>query len=415
MNGQTLSAAPGRTRLPIFDQWRIRWPLGKNQATRRRRRTLARWLVCILLGLAGGWVTGSTLFAQDEQPAGATPTAPGQEGNPAATTRRELVEPAERVQVRRVKVNFFINTLHTIDDETGSYVVDFWLDLYWRDPAVAGTTVDDVDPALLWNPQIKALNASELTVLYQAHLDSFEPDTNVHLSQRLVGVFRNRFDLQRFPFDRQWLVITLESSDFDSNRLLFDFMGADQPILYAEKPFTFPLPLGKYISTELALPEWMPTAANVIQQIHVLPYDKSSWAQLRIEIQLARQAWPYVLKIMLVFVLLMLLGATVFALPLTELRYRLPAFLLLLLATITFDFTRLQSSPQLAYLTLLDQQALLCYLLLGLTMSAVVMISALHNRGLSVQAERLNRWAIMGYSLLVILVNLGLGWYGWGG
>ncbi|MEZ4734829.1 MAG: hypothetical protein R3E79_47660 [Caldilineaceae bacterium] len=372
-------------------------------------RQIWRWGMFLLIGWTLLWINGdmaaSTARAQGEQP---TATTPAEQSGTAAVT-------AESVQVRRVKVNFFINSIHTIDDENGSYAIDFWLDLFWRDPALEGKTVDDVDPARLWNPQVEAINSTDLTVLYQSYADSFEPDTNVYLSQRLVGTFTNVFNLRRFPFDRQRLVIALESSDFDSNRLLFDFMDANQAIIYSEKPFTFPLPIGKYISTEFALGEWSLTEANVVQQLHVLPYDKSTWAQLRIELQLQRHFQSYVLKIMLVFVFIMGLGATVFAIKLSELRYRLLAFFMLLLTAVTFDFTRLQRSPRTAYLTLLDLQALLCYFVLGIAILAVVLIALRNKSGAAVQAERLNRWVAVGYGVTIVLINLGLSWYGWRG
>ncbi len=361
--------------------------------------------LCILLWTqGGGWRPAS---AQQDPPADTT-TAPTTQGQATTVT-------AESVQARRVKVNFFINTIDNIDDESGRYTIDFWLDLFWRDPALEGKTVDQVDPASLWNPQIQTLNANDLTVLYQSYTDSFEPETNVYLSQRLVGTFTSDFDLSRFPFDHQQLEIQIESSEFDSNQLLFDFLGADQAIIYAEKPFTFPLPINKYISTEFALRNWLLTTANVVQQIHVLPYDKSSWAQFRVELQIARQARPYVLKIMLVFVLIMVLGATVFAINLQELRYRLLVLFMLLLTAITFDFTRLQASPRVAYLTVLDLHALFCYFGLALAIGAVVLIALQNKKGPTAASERFNRWATIGYCLLILLINLGLGWYGTGG
>jgi hypothetical protein len=351
-------------------------------------------------------VTGVAVVRAQEEPATANP--PAAQGQATSVT-------AENVQVRRVKVNFFINSIHAIDDQSGSYAVDFWLDLFWRDPALEGQSVAEVEPALLWNPKIQALNATDLTVLYESYADSFEPDTNVYLSQRLVGTFTSPFDLSRFPFDRQQLAIQLESGEFDSNRLLFDFLGADQAIIYSETPFAFALPLGKYVSTEFALRDWLLTTAQVVQQIHVLPYDKSSWAQFRIELQIERQSRPYVLKIMLVFILIMILGATVFAINMRELRYRLLALFLLLLTAITFDFTRLQVSPRTAYITLLDLQALLCYLLLSLAIGAVVLIAWQNKRGSTTLPRLLNIGATIGYIGLVVLLNLALGWYGSGG
>lgn len=375
-----------------------------GQWTRQRRWwRLTLPLVIALLWLALGGQAPRARAQQD------LPTDEGQ-GSAAPTSSTTVT--AERVQVRRVKVNFFINSIHHIDNEKGAYVVDFWLDLFWRDPALEGKTVSEVDPAQLWDPFVTPINANDLTVLYRSYTDSFEPDTNVYLSQRLVGTFTNNFDLHRFPFDRQTLVMTLESNEYGSNNLLFDFLGADQAIIYSENPFTFPLPTGKYLSTEFDPGEWTLTTANVVQQIHVFPYDKSTWAQFRIELQIERQARPYVIKIMLVFLLIMVLGATVFAMPVAELRYRLLTLFMLLLTAVTFNFTRLQASPRVPYLTILDLQALLSYLVLGVAIGAVVFVALQQRSGKATSATRLNQGAVLIYGLLVLAINLGLIWYG---
>lgn len=393
------SATLNRTsmRMPVFFgavvTQRFCWP-----------QSVAVCLLTLVVWLGGARPT--PLWAQQDQPTQTPPAAEPATANAGA---------AAAIQVRRVKVNFFINSIHALDDETGSYVVDFWLDLYWADPALNGKTVDDVNPAMLWNPQVAALNSNNLTTLYTSYADSFEPDTNVYLSQRLVGTFTSAFDLHRFPFDQQQLELQFESNEFDSNRLLFDFLGADQEIIYSEQPYSFPLPLGKYISPEFSLRNWLLTGADVVQQIHVLPYDKSSWAQFRIEIQIERQSRPYVLKIILVFGLLMTLGATVFVINLSELRYRLLAFFMLLMTAVTFDFTRLQVSPHAPYLTLLDLVALLTYCLFGVAIGLVVLIAIQNKRGALVQAERLNLLAVGVYCLLMLLISVGLGWYGLAG
>ncbi|MEM7125875.1 MAG: hypothetical protein AAF702_06090 [Chloroflexota bacterium] len=321
---------------------------------------------------------------------------------------------SDNVRIRRVKANFYINSIHSIDDARGTYAIDFWLDLFWNDPALGGNTVDEVDPSLFWNPKIHALNSNDLVVLFQSYSDSFEPDTNIYFSQRLVGTFQSEFDLSRFPFDSQLLMIQIESQEFDSNRLLFDFLGSDQEIIYSERPFRFPIPMGKYISPEFELPGWSITSSNVIQQIHVLPYDKSSWAQFRIEIQIKRIWRSFVLKMMLVFALIMLLGTAVFTINVGDSRYRLLALFTLLLTAITFDFTRLQHSPLVTTITLLDLQALLSYVVLSLAISAVVAIGILNRQGVSA-TQRLNMGMAIGYGTLVLLINIGLFWYGAGG
>jgi hypothetical protein len=77
--------------------------------------------------------------AAPEEPA-AEPTAPPEQ--PAPAPARSPAQPVGTQAPRRVKINFFINSLGEINDEANTYVVDMYLDLYWLDPALEGKTVE---------------------------------------------------------------------------------------------------------------------------------------------------------------------------------------------------------------------------------------------------------------------------------
>jgi len=177
-------------------------------------------------------------------------------------------------------VNFFINSIRAINDEAGTYEIDFWLELFWQDSALEGTVIEDIRPEQLWDPKIEAINGQALTLLYKGYDNSFEPDTNIALYQRLSGTFYQKFNLEKFPFDQQWMSIDLESSEYPSNRLLLDFIDLDQATVYTEQASVYPIPIGKFVSSDVSLGEWSIAEAQIAQQIHVLSYDKSSWAQM---------------------------------------------------------------------------------------------------------------------------------------
>jgi len=320
-------------------------------------------------------------------------------------------EIAENFQTRRVKVNFFINSIRAINDEAGTYEMDFWLELFWQDSALEGQVIEDIPIEKLWDPKIQAINGQAVEVLYRNYDNSFEPDTNVALYQHLAGTFHHAFDLGRFPFDQQWITIELESSELTSNRLLLDFIDLTQAVVYSEQPSIHPISTGKFVSSDVSMGEWSMAGGQVVQQIHVLPYDKSSWAQMRIEIQIVRNYRPYVLKIMLVLFFVMLLGIAIFFVDLQELRYRLLILFTLLLAVVTFDFTRLQSMPRVAYLTLIDVQVLLCYLLMLLIAGVILGTKLLARRGYEQRAGQVNRFALIAYGLFLLSINIGLWFY----
>ncbi|MEM7531896.1 MAG: hypothetical protein AAF639_06965 [Chloroflexota bacterium] len=337
---------------------------------------------------------------------------------------------ANRSTPPRVKLSFFINSITNIDEVAGLYGIDFWLTLYWSDPALNSKPVEEVDTSQLWNPKIRVTNMESQEIIVEEYENSFEPETNVSLTYRFDGIYKSDFDLRKFPFDTHTMMLSFESSEFDSNRLVFDFLHIDQEIIYREEPLETQVALGKYLSPEVALIGWsfVEGSAQIVQQIHVLAYDKSSWAQFRIEVDIERDSRPYVLKMMLVIFLFMLLGGAVFFIDVGEIRYRLLALLMLLLTAITFDFTRLQNTPLTTALTILDIQVLLCYFVFVIAALMMILIKRLERREASANNAgqhnhsksselfpitiRLNWFFLTGYIVLVLISHIGLGVYG---
>ena len=313
---------------------------------------------------------------------------------------------------RRVKVNFFINSIRHIDSSAGTYDIDMYLDLYWYDPALEGTTVEQVDPATLWDPQIELVNAQTNTILFQMYASSLEAETNVRSSYRIIGTYIGRFDLHKFPFDQQTLVITMSSFTHDSSEVLFDFLTLDQPIMPSEKPYVQIIPLGKYVTPDLTLDEWNLEDARIVQQIKLLEYDKSTWSQFHIELPLTRHGLSYLWRIVAVLILLMVLAWGVLLLEVSELRFRLLVLFTLLLAVVIFDFATAALRPKVAYLTLIDLYFIAAYALFAI-IAALVFLSHLGEQtNRFTLVNQLNRLALIAYPILLIGVNLALFWYG---
>jgi hypothetical protein len=360
-------------------------PYAQQQGGALSRRRLSHLLLALFLITLFGGQTLPLVAAPDPQ----TATAP-----------------------RRVKVNFFINAIRHIDSNAGAYEVDLYLDLYWLDSALGRKTVEEVDPATLWNPQLELVNAQESKILFQIYASSLEADTNVRASYRIVGTYIGRFDLHKFPFDQQTLVITLSSFNYDSRELLFDFLTLDQPVVPSEKPYVQSIPLGKYVAPDLHLDEWQIDGVRIVQQIKLLEYDKSTWSQFHIEVPLTRQSSAYLWRIVAVVFLLIFLTWGVLLIEPGELRFRLLVLFTLLLATITFDYATVTLRPQAAYLTVIDLYFVAAYFFF--TLVALVVFGAFlgeqnNQPGL---VSRINRLALWLYLPLALVVTGAIFWYG---
>lgn len=348
------------------------------------------WLVCLQPTIAQAQDTTAVTTSQ--------PADPGTENGISVS------------ELRRVKINFFINSISHVDDEAGSYALGCYLDFYWFEPALEGKQLADVDQTTLWDPQIEPINTQDFKLLGRTYSSSLEPRTNLRLSYRLIGTFYNEFDLHSFPFDQQIFTFQIESGEFDSSQLLFDFAAIDALTVYGDNPVVNSVPKGKYLAPDLHVPEWTLGDVQVVQQIHVLPYDKSNWAQFRVDILATRQSLSYLWRVFLELILVQTLFWSVLFLESHELFSRLLLLFTLLLVTVVFNYITLQNTPNAPYLTLLEKYMLLCYATCALVAIVTVATKLLHKVGRDRHAWSINRLACLFYPIFVVVLNGLLFW-----
>ena len=386
----------------------------KNNAGRLMGRSNLRFLR--LFRVIGVMLTGGLLFclllAFKPITVQARPAdAPGAQDTPVGAQPTETEEEAGVDELRRVKVNFFINSISHVNDEAGTYELDCYLDFYWYEPALEGKRIEDVDQTTLWEPLLEPINSLNYQLLGRSYANSLEPRTNVRLSYRLVGVFRNDFDLRKFPFDDQVFTFQVESSEFDSSQLLFDFVDDDSPTIYSDQPLVNSVAQGKYLAPGFQIPAWTVNDLQIVQQIRVLPYDKSSWAQFRVDLPATRQSSSYVWRVIIELMLLLTFCWGVLFLESHLLRYRLLVLCILFMTTVLFNFLLQQNQPSTFYLTFPDRYMLLAYGAIGLLSATVVVIKLLHDRSQDHLAQRVNNMARLLYPVLVVAVNAIIFWY----
>lgn len=333
-------------------------------------------------------------------------SAPVRQETTDSMAASEDEEGSSVAELRRVKVNFFINSISHVNDEAGTYDLDCYLDFYWNEPALEGKRVEEVDPETLWEPQLEPVNSINYQLLGRSYASSLEPRTNIRLSYRLVGTFHSDFDLRKFPFDRQTFTMQLESAEFDSSHLLFDFIDDDTPTVYGDQPTINAVARGKYLVPGFQIPEWTVNDLQIVQLIRVLPYDKSSWAQFRVDLPVKRQSGSYMWRVIIELMLLLAFCWGVLFLESHQLRYRLLVLSLLFMVTVVFNFLLQQSQPHTSYLTFPDRYMLLAYSAIGLLGATVIGIKVLHERGQDALAKRVNTLARLLYPVLVVVANV---------
>lgn len=337
-------------------------------------------------------------------------------------------------QIRRVKVNFFVISVQDVDSDTSTYRIDMYLDLYWDEPALHGRSLADVEESTLWNPQIYLPNARSSETLFVFYSDSLEPNTNLRMNYRIVGTYDGNFDLHKFPFDSQELVVAIESKEYDNNTLVFEYLTSDtaQPDARLDSPVVRAVPLGVHVASAVQLNEWKLTSVQSTQSLKMLEYDKSIWPSFQFSLAIERNSEAYLWKIFALTALLMALGWSVLWIPPQETRFRLLVLFTLLLATVVHDLATTALRPRVPYMTFADLYFLAAYALYGvlalfLWVSYFVdtlqhhpslpsaQIGSLPNPAPSSLARlnaRVQQAGLIGYPLLLSIVNLLLFWYG---
>ncbi len=105
-----------------------------------------------------------------------------------------------------VKVGVYINSIYDIKLNEESFSVDFWMWFHCKNDSINSLTA------------IEFVNAKEFSYM----LPFYEKVGNINWSaQKCKAVVKNAYNLENFPFDKQYLKIELEESVFDTTNLVF--------------------------------------------------------------------------------------------------------------------------------------------------------------------------------------------------
>ncbi|MEM7125874.1 MAG: pentapeptide repeat-containing protein [Chloroflexota bacterium] len=327
---------------------------------------------------------------------------------------------------QRIKVNFYVNSLHNLPDRPGAYEIDFFLDSFWHEPELDAADLPEIDsndpdlanidelrPALtdeqiarFFDPFLEVVNAGQVQEVGRRYELSTEPGTNVHLRQRMVAVFFPSLDLRHFPFDDQMVSIQIESAEYDSESLRLDFLGLLELVEQSEIPYIQKVPRGRYIDVRAGNPDWLVWDVNILQLIHILPFDNSAWSQFRVDLSVKRVAAGYLWRILVVLASLWLMVGSVFLLNSAALSMRLWLLFLLFWIVVAFQAVVTRVVPPTDALTLLDRYLLICYSAIVITAILVIVIKFLHSRNWHRWVRWSNSAGLIFYSIIFIVGNI---------
>ena len=176
-----------------------------------------------------------------------------------------------------------------------------------------------------------------------------ENDIILNISYFTEGIFeiKNKFNLTSFPFDRQKIIITMIDSDEIDDVLLI--------------PLDTNYKLIEYNKKNLKIPGW-----NVIDvkfnMGNNFDFNGVVFNQASIELDIERQSFYYIFKIILPIILILIICWSSVWLDPKEVESKLTISIVCLLSLIAYNFVIDNELPKLEYLTIMDWIILLSYL-----------------------------------------------------
>jgi hypothetical protein len=110
-----------------------------------------------------------------------------------------------------VEVGFFPVAVHSIDESTSTYNIDFYMWMRWkgeRDPTEHVTFMNSVNK---WGMTKNLLYKSPVTL----------EDGTQYQFMRVEGTFQETFSLATFPLDRHRLTIKIEDDELDASKIVY--------------------------------------------------------------------------------------------------------------------------------------------------------------------------------------------------
>jgi Neurotransmitter-gated ion-channel transmembrane region len=291
-------------------------------------------------------------FAQDQAPSGiAQPTAPAAE------------QPTAPQSPTEVTVGVYINDIQQLDLQSHSYVMDFYVWFRWKNPDInPQASLEFMNPFQLWG--------HVSTPLYEKPQDL--PDGSQYTAIRYQGQFNSKLPLEKYPFDRQNLVIEFEDNSAGN---------ATQKFVPDKDPIT--------LNPEMTLPGYI--IGKPLLKIDDKPYPTNfgdtrltsfePYSRVTVTVPVHRPWLTYAIKIILPILLVAACAALVYFIHPSFVEGRIGMGITALLTLVALQLTSNSQLPEVDYLMMIDMLYIAAYLFVIASLGQVVVTSWAAHRG----------------------------------
>jgi hypothetical protein len=249
----------------------------------------------------------------------------------------------QKVAVRQtVSLGVAVQSIHNLDEKAGGWDVDYYLYEKWV-------------PAPGFTPQTEIVN--ETSREDSLRFDLVELKGNYcQRSRHLRSTLRVDYDLRRFPFDNQNLLMVISDAQFDSRQLSY----ADQPTVADINSFVRSQLSGWRVGQAVS---FLRDTRKFTGEEGSPPYDYATFS-IPVERQIAFHVTKYFLPLFIIVVV----GFCTFWIDPDDLNTQVSIGVTCLLAAIALQFSESSRLPEVSYLTFADRVYVACYLAIALTL-----------------------------------------------
>ncbi len=310
---------------------------------------------------------------------------------------------AEDAEAQQVIVGAYINDIQELDTARGSFTIDFYMWFRWKTPIVDPTdSIEVMNSNAMENTTSSPTGGVSGRPFPDQPVDM--PDGSKYQGFRYQGVFSKNMDLHRFPFDIQQLTVLLEDVNQDTRALVF---VPDTTPVTINKQMTIP-GFGIGTPTLTVEPHQYPTSFG-----DLTAPPNPTYSRIVLAVPVARDALPYLVKIMLPIVIVILITSLIYLIPARLEEARTGIGVTAMLTMVALQWTTDSDLPSVAYLMMVDVIYIVSMAYILFAMGYTVFASRRSNQD---SAEALlhaldRRMGISSLVLYVVVIAIVATWY----
>jgi len=335
--------------------------------------------ILMLLTSLQGSIAAANELACDGKPKSSVPIP-----SPGANQK---YDPPPGIGPTQIDIGFQLLALSDIDFIASRFRVEGYGDFVWCDPRQAFDAIGEErdtrvffgegnGPEDLWIADVSVANTVGDTVVTDRRLE-VRSDGRIRISAFFNAVVSARYDLRRFPFDRQSLDIAMESFSFNRDvvelRPVADRVGFDRDIF---------------------LQEWRVLSVDSRAMERLEVRDRVPFSRAVFSVSIQRESGYYLWKLSVPLILIVMLSWTVFWMKDESLGGRIRITLTAFLTIVAYQFAISGDLPKVGYLTLMDKMMVASFVLIALSAleNMVAVLVSERNPEVGHQIDLHSRW-----------------------